>query len=442
MSKNNRFAFRKNADILVLSALGLSQAGWLFWCASLFTKTGYLPSPFFYDKQDTFMDFFNTLYWVFHAGRYTDWASVYPPINFFLIHVLWIFGHGAASVPDLAPADLRAYGAGIVPWTALSSLVMAAFVFFLKPWTKYPVWVRCFAFATFFLSAPFLEGVERGNLVIFCPFAIALVMARPERAYRLLLPILVNIKPYFLIALGAPAAARNRAKSFLGAGIAAGIFVVTGVMLDLHFWLLFKNLFLFDAATPAIYQAVEKLCFPSSLTAFSYALHSPRFLQAVHWSFRPPATSAIEAALTVIQDGTLAAALFVFFRFGRILSLEKIFAFAFVIIMNLGMVVGGYTLAFYGMIFPVLMEMKYRPAYLALIAVIFAPLDCIPVFRLPAGIKTVFLTGHAVNVQWTFTLGGIVHPLANLAMLGLLIWECVAASEFSVRRKTLAPEEI
>ena len=37
-----------------------------------------LPTPFFYDKSDSFMDFFHTNYWAFNDSRYTDWSAIYP----------------------------------------------------------------------------------------------------------------------------------------------------------------------------------------------------------------------------------------------------------------------------------------------------------------------------------------------------------------------------
>ena len=43
---------------------------------------GVLPPPFFYNVDDTFMDFFNTNFWSLYDGRYENWRSIYPIFTF------------------------------------------------------------------------------------------------------------------------------------------------------------------------------------------------------------------------------------------------------------------------------------------------------------------------------------------------------------------------
>jgi len=70
-----------------LSIVLLLNIAGLWYYIDYFASNGYLPSPFVYDKSDTFMDLFNTMYWVYDDGRYTDWGSVYPPLGFFYFEV-------------------------------------------------------------------------------------------------------------------------------------------------------------------------------------------------------------------------------------------------------------------------------------------------------------------------------------------------------------------
>ena len=75
---------------LLFACCVIQIAGCIYFWLS-FTQNGYLPSPFVYDKADTFMDFFHTMYWADEPGRYTDWGSVYPPLNFlFLKGARWL----------------------------------------------------------------------------------------------------------------------------------------------------------------------------------------------------------------------------------------------------------------------------------------------------------------------------------------------------------------
>jgi len=71
--------------ILIINALGLA------YYISHVIEYGYLPSPFVYDKSDTFMDLFNTMYWAYYEGRYTDWGSVYPPLGFLFLKIINFF---------------------------------------------------------------------------------------------------------------------------------------------------------------------------------------------------------------------------------------------------------------------------------------------------------------------------------------------------------------
>ncbi|MGQ2930255.1 MAG: hypothetical protein ACT6Q3_07275, partial [Sphingopyxis sp.] len=52
------------------------------WTLRFFLEFGYLPQPFVFDTNDTFMDWFNTAYWANNPGIYNVWRSIYPPLSF------------------------------------------------------------------------------------------------------------------------------------------------------------------------------------------------------------------------------------------------------------------------------------------------------------------------------------------------------------------------
>lgn len=75
----------KIENILKISAL-LSVIFTVYLLAFFFLES-YLPAPFVVNKNDTFMDFYNVFHWSMREGAYTEWASVYPPVNFLIIGV-------------------------------------------------------------------------------------------------------------------------------------------------------------------------------------------------------------------------------------------------------------------------------------------------------------------------------------------------------------------
>src|SRR3974390_2248909 len=44
------------------------------------SRLGYLTQPFHYRASETFLDYFNTAFWSYRIGAYSEWRSIYPPI--------------------------------------------------------------------------------------------------------------------------------------------------------------------------------------------------------------------------------------------------------------------------------------------------------------------------------------------------------------------------
>ena len=62
--------------LVILAAICGAQAAAVAYYLFFLNSHGYLPTPFIYDKSDTFMDFFHTMIWADRDGRYTEWGSV------------------------------------------------------------------------------------------------------------------------------------------------------------------------------------------------------------------------------------------------------------------------------------------------------------------------------------------------------------------------------
>jgi hypothetical protein len=69
-----------------------------------FLEQNYLPAPFLFDKSNSFMDFFNTLYWAEEGQYYTEWKSIYPPLVFGILKIIYSIFELSSNVH---PEDMR-----------------------------------------------------------------------------------------------------------------------------------------------------------------------------------------------------------------------------------------------------------------------------------------------------------------------------------------------
>ena len=166
---------------------------------------GYLPPPFVYDANDTFMDWFYTSYWAHNRGAYDVWRSVYPPISFVF---LWLFTTPQCYYAH--PFDSR---------NCDTYAIVSILTFFLLAFaiSAYALWKNdretalpraiCIG-----LGLPLLFTLERGNLILvaFIFFVLAhgqIVRSPIVRAFCI--AITINFKTYLLFPTFAYAALRR-----------------------------------------------------------------------------------------------------------------------------------------------------------------------------------------------------------------------------------------
>ena len=73
---------RRTVPLLCEAMLALAVVASFAATATFFSQNSYLPQPFVFDTNDTFMDWFNTAYWANNPGAYDVWRSIYPPLSF------------------------------------------------------------------------------------------------------------------------------------------------------------------------------------------------------------------------------------------------------------------------------------------------------------------------------------------------------------------------
>jgi hypothetical protein len=206
--------------------LALGVLAGIVWVAASFAKTGYLPQPFIFDTNDTFMDWFNTAYWTHHPGAYSVWRTVYPPLSFAFLKLTSI-GACYRDSPFWARDCDGLSRAWILGFFVLNVWIVWRAYRADDPATAVP---RTIAMA---LGLPMLFALERGNLILPCFTAFALAYGRLLKqawARWIAVAVTVNFKPYLILAC-APYLVRRRWRWLEGCAFAIlGVYLVTYVI--------------------------------------------------------------------------------------------------------------------------------------------------------------------------------------------------------------------
>ena len=113
------------------------------------------------------------------------------------------------------------------------------------------------------------------------------------------------------------------------------------------------------------------------------------------------------------------------------ISDSQIIGILIVVITNIGIWVGGYSLLLYITLIPVFMSMKYRWVYLGIVLLIFLPIDIIPIMHKDIGDQYSYLSNADLNVDWAQGIGGIVRPILNFFLLIILCYEVIFKLKYS-----------
>jgi hypothetical protein len=397
---------------LLLACCVIQIAGCIYLWSS-FAQNGYLPSPFVSDKADTFMDFFHTMYWADEPGRYTDWGSVYPPLNFlFLKGVRWLlFG----PVYESNAFALRDLAKPFIPYIIAAFAASALFVFRHDLWRGFTAAQKVLIFITFFLSPPMLFSMERGNLIIFALGFLALALAKPGWTRTFAIGMLINIKPYFALYLIAFAVSQRPRELISCTMMAGAIFLISGIVLDEHFLEFLQNLLQFSQ-DEYLFSPREVLSLPSSVSAFTSVLRIYLYI-AGNLSI---AGLYVGSIITLVESIKWLAILALFFSLGiagRRVPVETTLAAATIAITNLGVWVGGYSFILYVCLIPILCRLTYSKIYLACVFLIFMPMDVISLYSENLGTRYAYLSDSMVSVDWRLSLGTFLRPVVNFGLL-------------------------
>jgi hypothetical protein len=410
-------AARHRRTLILAGCCAIQIAGALYYWRS-FVINGYLPAPFIYDKADTFMDFFHPLFWADDDGRYTVWGSVYPPLNFlFLKCIRWLLVGDRQFMDAFA---LRDYAQHAWIYIVVAYLAVSALALKSDLWQGFTSLERVLVWMIGAFSSPMLFALERGNLIVFSLPFLALALAKPDWKRAGAIGILINIKPYFAILLLALALGRRRNELVAGTLAAGFIFLLTGVILDLHFLTFLQNLFQFSH--DAVFSGRELLGMPSSVSAFAEVLRT-FYGQGGSFFFKNFDLLTIANAIDFSKWLACAATLLCLGLTYRSQSTEQALAVATVVITNLGIWVGGYSLILYIVAAPVFLRMRFGSIYGPLVLLILAPLDIITVMADKIGPQFSYLSGRQLDITWQLGIGSVLRPLLNFGLLLTLTFE-------------------
>lgn len=408
--------YKKHPTLSLLFFLILVQSFGLAWYGFCLFKTGYLPIPFVDDKNDTFMDFFHTLFWSVREGSYSEWGSVYPPLTFiFLKLVTWMIGI-SEQFPDAF--SLRENCPKFQHFIVSLYILIPALCFFSKDWNRFLKPQKTLIYLLLITSAPFLFGMERGNLIVITLPLISLLLSVENRNLQAwILAILINLKPYFLV-LTFLFILRDSWKSLISTLIYSGfIFLITGWALEPDFILLFSNIIAHSENADTLFSIRTILALPSTISVFSHVLKSDIAQNSRLLSQLPLNFSVLSSAVVLLNQLTLAACAGVIWLNRSKLKDQQVIAALLIIITNWLLNIGGYSLLFYLPILPVLSELRFSKCFLIIICVLSAPLDWIVIFRGPLEQQFSFLAGTPIIFHWELGLGSLLRPILNFSLL-------------------------
>ncbi len=369
-----------------------------------FIKFNHTPAPFLYDKDDTFMDFFNTLYWSYDVNRYEIWQSIYPPLNFLFLKLVNLIISGGFYTE---PFDMRHNGQNLILFIIISFMLMPLII--LKSYDWLHAREKICVYFIFILSAPFLFTLERGNLIVFSLPIFYFFFNSEQLSKVFFLSILVNIKPYFGVFIITDFLKKNYYELFTFFLFISVIYAFTSVMMGPEFLGFIKNFFIFNES---VFSLREVMALPS--TILSHII----FFSNVEPSFL--ANIFIQKYLIVNFLYCAYLLLLLLFLFTVIFFRNKLCSRELICLLIIGITnffyqVGGYTIIFYFIIIPYIYK-NYR-FLLFFIIPLFMPLDMIELYSDILSQRYSYLYGGYTEINYSLGAGSLIRPILNYLLL-------------------------
>ena len=369
----------------------------------------YLPSPFSLDKNDTFMDFYNPLYWVIKDGFYTSFNSVYPAINYFFLKT---FSLGVLPDQVSNPFQLRKDFPILGLIISFIYVLIIWVVVNIGEWRKVNFGHKGLIFIACVLSVPVLFGLERGNLIFLALLFFSLYLnASNPWVKAIFLGLLINVKPYFAILLVQYLNIHqfNNSELFRSILITAAIFFVSGFFADINFIDFFKAYLSFTKNSTLSVEGVVAL--PHSIAALSAIKALISFGEGSRYTFWFSLLRVINYISVVFLLGMALVK--------KLTPLDILIA-SMIILTNFSISTGGYILIIYIVLIPYFLNDQGHRHLVIYIALIYAfPFDFMNFLSVNYSYVVSYIGGDLlVNKPNIFiSFGSVVRPLLNFSLM-------------------------
>lgn len=403
--------------------LAISVGAGLLWSIGHLIIFKYLPTPFFYEPQDTWMDWFNTAYWAHQPGAYDTWGTIYPPLSFVVLKLL-TFGGCYPFAEQYSARDCDIYGVATLHVSYLVNIVLIAWTFVkIDRRTALP---RAFALAA---GLPMLFALERGNIILLTFTCLLLAYGPIVHSARwrwIFAALAINFKVYLVGTLFAQLA-RRRWRWFEGATLATLIvYLLSMAVIGAGApWELISNIINYSGGFQA--ASVLDLLYASTYHPLLSLLKGDGFPVLTFLGSKEVELVSLVLPLVIYAVVGLigVAALAATFRPEQVPMHRLVFlSIAAALITSEA---GGYTQIF--LILFVFMEpwRGFGRCYAIIVAYILCIPGEIPISYVPSVVRDSYLGGTTVTAQYIVGVGPFLRP-------GLILSLAVALSLVTLRQ--------
>ena len=412
-----------NKPRFLIGILLLASLFNLIYFYNFFIIYNYLPNPFIFDKYNTFMDFYNPLFWSIDQVQYTQFKSVYPPLNYLFYNFTCLVFNCQNATNSFLFRDLNSN----VNYLIIFCFYLSLFISFACiNWKLLKLnipdrFLLCLAIS---ISPPVLFALERGNTIFLALPLISLFLRANKKIFKyILFGLFVNVKPYLLLLslseFNTYIFTRKNIIYLFISGLL--IFLITSLFFQMDYVNFFSNYFIFAQKFPT--PAAEILSLPFSLGALSA-------LRNLNSNFHH--YSAILFLPLVINTITLFILIALMLR--KRLSGNELILSAFLVTTNFSSIIGGYAYLFYIPFLPLFYQEELSKKYLIILSLIFfLSFDFFPVINLnELYIHSYFGNKTIGQVNQYIGLGTFIRPILNYTLLAMFTFSKCRKYAFNI----------
>ena len=356
---------------------------------------GYLPTPFFYDKLDTLMDFFNVQYWVYDKGRYTEWKSIYTPFSF------WLVSFFPYSDNGYEPLILRQEG--IFYLIGLYVIATVLILYFQLKTIMYSNKILLIML----LTMPFLFTLERGNLLFITLLFLLISSLNYKKLwiFSIFMAMAISLKIYLIALLFIPLLNLHFSRIILTLLLALFInFISANILGESNWWLFISNILEFSSDPRHYEWSYFTYSYQNILLAFTEL--NPKYESIRFWSNFLTLLATFLFFLSVSIKYLLSSPFF------REENRNTLFLLLIMLIMIVVKNAGGYVFI---LLFPFLSSVIFNRISLYILLLLLLPIE-IPFMTLDSITMESLISGQQVEISRDVTSGMILRPLLFLIL--------------------------